>query len=71
VYFDESLPLEEMSDHVIDVAGHMQKYAAPNSIYISKNIIKPLEETSQFVPISKVVDGYEVYMFERRKNPRE
>jgi class 3 adenylate cyclase len=28
VYFDDSLPMEEMSDRVIDVAGHMQKHAA-------------------------------------------
>jgi class 3 adenylate cyclase len=71
VYFDESVPLEEISDHVIDVAGHMQKQAAPNSIFIAKNIIKPLQEPSHFIPISKVVDGYEVYMLERRKTPRE
>ena len=28
VYFDETTPLETMADRVIDVAGHMQKYAA-------------------------------------------
>jgi class 3 adenylate cyclase len=71
VYFDDSLPMEEMSDRVIDVAGHMQKHAPPNSICIAKPAIEPLEDREGFVPVSRVVDGYEVYMSERRKVPRE
>ena len=71
VYFDDSLPMEEMSDRVIDVAGHMQKHAPPNTICIAKPAIEPLQERDGFVPITKVVDGYEVYMSERRKVPRE
>jgi class 3 adenylate cyclase len=71
VYFDDSLPMEEMSDRVIDVAGHMQKHAPPNSICIAKPAIEPLQEREGFIPITKVVDGYEVYMSERRKVPRE
>lgn len=65
VYYDESVPMEEMSDRVIDVAGHMQKHAAPNTICLAKNIIKPLQEASHFIPISKVIDGYEVYMLNK------
>ena len=71
VYFDETMPLEELSDRVIDVAGHMQKHASPNTICIAKPAIEPLKDREGFVPISKVVDGYEVYMAERRKAPRE
>jgi class 3 adenylate cyclase len=71
VYFDETLPLEEMSDRVIDVAGHMQKHAPPNTICIAKPAIEPLQERDGFIPITKAVDGYEVYMSERRKVPRE
>jgi class 3 adenylate cyclase len=71
VYFDETLPLEEMSDRVIDVAGHMQKQAAPNSICIAKPAIEPLQDRTGFFPISKVVDGYEIYVWDRRKSPRE
>ena len=70
VYFDESMPLEEMSDRVIDIAGHMQKHAPPNSICIAKPAIEPLEDRTGFVQTSKMVDGYEVYMSERRKSPR-
>lgn len=71
VYFDESLPLEEMSDRVIDVAGHMQKQAAHNSICIAKPAIEPLQDRSGFAPISKMVDGYDVYVWDRRAFPRE
>ncbi len=71
VYFDDTLPLEEMSDRVIDVTGHMQKQAAHNSICIAKPAIEPLKERAGFVPISKIVDGYEVYVWDRRKVPRE
>jgi hypothetical protein len=60
-----------MSDRVIDVAGHMQKQAAPNSICIAKPAIEPLKERTGFFPISRIVDGYEVYIWDRRKNPRE
>jgi hypothetical protein len=70
VYFDESIPLEEMSDRAIDIAGHMQKHAPPNSICIAKPAIEPLEDRTGFVQTTKIVDGYEVYMSERRKSPR-
>jgi len=61
VYCDDSMPMEEMSDRVIDIAGHMQKYASPNSIFIAKPAIEPTNESSGFAPASRVVDGYEVY----------
>jgi class 3 adenylate cyclase len=70
VYYDESLPMEEMSDRVIDIAGHMQKHSAPNTISIAKPAVEPLESRSGFVPTPKTVDGYEVYISERRKVPR-
>ncbi len=65
VYFDESVPLEEISDRVIDIAGHMQKHALPNTICIAKPAIEPTKEREGFVPAGKVVDGYEVYVWER------
>jgi hypothetical protein len=61
VYFDDTVPMEEMSDRVIDIAGHMQKYASPNNIFIAKPAIAPTLESDGFEPASKVVDGYEVY----------
>ncbi len=61
VIFDESMPLEMITDRAIDIAGHMQKYAAPNTVCIAKPAIEPLNERRGFSPSGKVVDGYEVY----------
>jgi class 3 adenylate cyclase len=61
VYFDESLPLEEISDRVIDIAAHIQKKAKPNTVCVAKPAIEPLNERSGFEPAGTVVDGYEVY----------
>ncbi len=61
VYYDEELPLEEIADRVIDIAGHFQKHARPNAIWIAKPSIEPLATRNGFHPINEVVDGYEVY----------
>lgn len=61
VYFDESMPLEEVSDRVIDIAGHMQKNAKPNTVCVAKPAIEPLNERNGFEPAGRMVDGYEVY----------
>ena len=60
VYYDDSVPLEHYSDRTIDIAGHMQKYASPNTIFIAKQIIKPVKRNLEFVPTERVVDGLEV-----------
>lgn len=59
VYFDDSTPLETISDRVIDVAGHMQKHAEPNTVLVARKIIEPLRQLDEFAHTSKVVDGYE------------
>jgi class 3 adenylate cyclase len=66
VYFDESLPLEHLSDRVLDIAAHIQKKAKPNTVCVAKPAIEPLNERSGFEPAGTMVDGYEVY--EWRKN---
>jgi len=63
LYFDESVPLEEISDHVIDVAGHMQKQALPNTISIAKPSIEPMKEREGFSTAGRFVDGYEMYVW--------
>ena len=65
VYFDESMPLEEISDRVIDIAGHMQKNAKPNSVSVAKPAIEPLNDRIGFEPSGRVVDGYEVYEWKK------
>lgn len=67
VYYDPSIPMEEMSDHVIDVAGHMQKYAAHDSVFLSKevvNLLAPLPREG-FSPANTKVDGFEAYKWSR------
>jgi class 3 adenylate cyclase len=70
VYYDETLPMEEMSDNVIDVAGHMQKKSPENNVSMPKILLDQLTDIYNFVPIKKVVDGYQVCIFERRAFPR-
>lgn len=61
VFFDPALPLEEMSDRVIDVAGHMQKYGSVDSICAAKGVVEPHLAEFAFKPAAKTVDGFEVY----------
>jgi class 3 adenylate cyclase len=65
VYYDGSVPLEEISDRVIDIAGHMQKHAKPNTVCVAKPAIEPLGDRIGFEPSGRVVDGYEVYEWTR------
>lgn len=66
VYVDEAVPLEEVSDRVIDIAGHMQKHARPNTVCVAKPSIEPLHNTLGFQPTDRVVDGYEVYEWKKK-----
>ena len=57
----EDSKLEKVVDHVIDVAGHMQKQAAPNTLWLGAEICSLLGDKSSFHPTGQVVDGLEVY----------
>ena len=59
VYFDDATPLETISDRVIDVAGHMQKHAEPNTVLVARKIIEPLRQLEEFTHTTQVIDGYE------------
>jgi len=65
VLFDDALPLDQMSDRVIDIAGHMQKRAQPNSIFIAKQIVKPVDAMMGFAEAGLEVDGLSAYKWER------
>ena len=58
--YDDS-KLEKVADHVIDVAGHMQKHADEDTLWISEHVHKELSEKSGFRFTKHVVDGYKVY----------
>lgn len=66
VYFDDAIPLEQISDRTIDIAGHMQKHAPPNKILIAKQIIEPVKSKDDFNPTERVVDGFETYEWEKK-----
>lgn len=65
VHFDPDAALETISDRVIDVAGHMQKHAAPNSVAVARKVIEPLRDLRGFEPTPQIVDGYEVSRWTR------
>ncbi|MBI5882651.1 MAG: hypothetical protein HZB91_06055 [Elusimicrobia bacterium] len=58
---EDATPMEEMTDRVIDVAGHMQKYGAVGAVTVSEHAVKPLLAEFKYKPTGKVVDGCPVY----------
>lgn len=63
ISYDDKLSLQEISDQVIDIAGHLQKNAEPGTISISKLSIKPTVNTSGFLSKGQIVDEHEVYQW--------
>ncbi len=56
VIFEDS-KLQKVADRVIDVAGHMQKKARANSLWLSSDVYDRLEQKSGFYPAMAQVDG--------------
>ncbi len=63
VAYDEKMPMEQMSDHVIDIAGHFQKYAPPGTICISKVVYEDLFDPERFKHSDKKIDGLDSYTY--------
>lgn len=59
VIFEDS-KLQKVADRVIDVAGHMQKHARPNTLWISSEVCARLKQKSGFQPAAAQVDGFAV-----------
>jgi class 3 adenylate cyclase len=58
VIFPEEKGMEEISDEVIDVAGHMQKYATHQTLWLAKEVLAELTTADGFVQVpDKLVDG--------------
>jgi len=66
VYCDESMSMAEMSDRVIDIAGHMQKYASADSIFMSRSAVFSLMDRSGFEAADTEVDGLEAFVWKDR-----
>jgi class 3 adenylate cyclase len=60
VQYDAATPMEAMSDNIIDVAGHMQKYAAPDTIFVASDLIRRRKVNRGFTPADTEVDGHAV-----------
>ena len=58
--FDDS-KLEKVADHVIDVAGHLQKMGSPDTLALSADVYNLLNDKNGFHATQQLVDGYEVY----------
>jgi len=57
----EDSRLEKVADRAIDVAGHMQKQGAPDTLWLSEEVHALLADKSGFHPNGHEVDGYLVY----------
>ncbi|HVA27639.1 MAG TPA: hypothetical protein VNF68_05635, partial [Candidatus Baltobacteraceae bacterium] len=57
----EDSQLEKVADHSIDVAGHMQKYAGEDQLWLSEEVLATLTNRDGFTPAEKDVDGHAAY----------
>ena len=62
---DDEIPMEQMSDFTIDVAGHMQKYADRDSIWVAEEVYQDLADWSGFASNGREVDQRTVYVWKR------
>jgi class 3 adenylate cyclase len=57
----EDSKLEKIVHRVIDIAGHMQKYARPDTLWMSGEVRERLMSTAGLMPTGKQVDGLHAY----------
>jgi len=57
----EDSKLERIADHVIDVAGHMQKEGSPNSLWVGEEVYNLIADKADFRLVGDQVDGLPVY----------
>ncbi len=58
VVFPEDKNMEDVSDENIDVAGHMQKYAAHGSIWMARELVQEVTDPKGFFTVDdQLVDG--------------
>lgn len=63
VHYDESTPLELLSSSVLDITGHLQKAAQPDSVLVTDEIHQELRDKSSLMIRPDDVDGYKVYQW--------
>ncbi len=57
----EDSKLEKIAHRVIDITGHMQKYAKPDTLWLSKEVREQLADSTGFKPAGKQVDGLDAF----------
>jgi class 3 adenylate cyclase len=57
VLYDESVPMEQMSDLAIDIAGHMQKHCGANSICVAQQVLEKPLGSFEFRKTARQLDG--------------
>ena len=65
VMVPDTKPLEDISDETIDVAGHLQKYAAVDSLWVSGDVYRSLASREDFVQVPRQVDNRDVYAWQK------
>ena len=65
VMVPDEKPLEDISDETIDVAGHLQKYAAADSLWVSGDVYRSLASREDFVQVPRQVDNRDVYAWQK------
>ena len=65
VMVPDTKPLEEISDEAIDVAGHLQKYADVDSLWVSGDVYRSLANGEGFVQVTRQVDNRDVYAWRK------
>ncbi len=65
VMVPDDKPLEEISDETIDVAGHLQKYAELDSLWVSGDVYRGLANREGFVQVTRRVDNRDVYAWRK------
>ncbi|MBI2679331.1 MAG: protein kinase [Candidatus Koribacter versatilis] len=62
VVFPEDKDMEDISDEAIDVAGHMQKYAAHGALWLSRAVMMELGDQTGWRAIAdQKVDGHDCF----------
>ncbi len=62
----EDTKLEKFAHPVMDAAGQMQRYANPDSLWVSAEVFNHLDDKSGFRPAERPVDGNQAYEWSAR-----
>ena len=65
VLFPEDKPLEEISDEAIDLAGHLQKEADPDTLWVSSEVYARLQDRSGLIRLDTQVDQHDVFAWRK------